>query len=278
MAEETNTEISERDLDNIYHRIKSLEKSSTKPGFFGLGSWKDLVILGGLPLAMITGALTFYDQVWTRADKEVAAEATVALRKLDTLQGLNAEIIQLSFTGGDGEASAILEAKRGHKQRLVNDIYSFWTRQPTYFTWHDKQSLANNFLMQHRSDLALEITNTLDEENLGLIDQADLEIFKARIYSSDGPVFNLDAARGHVKAAMKLADGLPRDGQKYEMWEKFLVVWLGFELHQNTGCKQAGPIADLLNDILFVPASDDVSSPLLKPAKQLLSIYKERCE
>ncbi|PHQ70345.1 MAG: hypothetical protein COB93_05695, partial [Sneathiella sp.] len=160
MTEKTNTEISERDLDNIYHRIKSLEKTSKKPGFFNLGSWKDLLILCGLPLAMITGALTFYDQVWTRADKDLAAEATVALRKLDTLQGLNAEIFQLSFTGRDGEASVILEAKRGHRQRLVNDIYGFWVQQPTYFTWHDKQSLANDLLMQHRSDLSLEIANT----------------------------------------------------------------------------------------------------------------------
>lgn len=276
MAEGDQGDIAAR-LQDLDARLAKIEGSQPrgKLKIPYVGDWTDLVKLIGLPMAIMLGCLAFYDQIWTRGEKAQAAEAASIQTKLRDLEDLNAQHYLMQVDGEEDRSFALLEATRGRKERLTGELFASWQGLPDYFTWNERQALAQELLLQGRTDDALLIADSLQDPDLGIIARADLDLFRTRILSADGPALDLDAARARMKSAMETAAELPSDQVRIEMWTKIAFYGLYFELRHGSDCDRTTPLAEIVAEGLG-PAALSLG-PLDASAAELLETQAKRC-
>ena len=257
-------------------RLDEVEAAPRKRFLWIFNDWQEALKVVALPLTFIYGGLKFYDDVWTRWDREQAAAAAAAQDSLRELQAMNAEIYRLNSNGEGEEAFAFIEANRGRKARLVAEAVQLWQGQPDYYMPHEAQMLANELLESGRTDLALEIMESLEPAAVTAIERADLELMKGRITGADGPAFDLDAMRGHMRGALREAEAVRHGGQRNKLQTKIAQMWLYYELWHDTGCDTARPVTESVQELALpegAPGFDAVDAM----AAERIAIFRDRC-
>lgn len=257
-------------------RLARLEAPRKKKRFLWIFTdWQEMLKVVALPLTLLYGGLKFYDEVWTRWDREAAAAAEVGQASLRELQAMNAEVFKMNAIGESDRVGAYLEANRGRVSRLVAEATKLWQAQPDYFLANEKQTLANALLIEGRNDVALEIGEELSSSAEGLLGQANAALFLGRITGSEGPAQDLAAMRGHMKRALAYAERLEEPGRSHSMIQQTLIAWIFYELFEEN-CDEAVPLASRLRDVT-VPIGEPGATMADRMAADQLQLYAQRC-
>lgn len=279
LSEEINRQMNAR-LDEMSKRIDRLQSAidaqKPKKAWYRPSTPGEFIIFIGIPAALIAALWGFYDGVWLKLQRLDAATLTVAQERLVELQDLRSEIFVLQARQNDAEIAAILEAKASRRDRLVEESFLYWTKQPSYFTKKETILLAEELQLQHRQGDALKVVASV--EPVGIIESADLDRFKGSLYGAEGPSQDLEAARKHYKASLQHASRYSSEAGKQQLWAKITFSWLFTELSNRTGCQHAAPVADILGDLL-ADDPDGYNLGVLDPeARKLLEIKAARCD
>ncbi|MEL6577017.1 MAG: hypothetical protein AAFQ81_14130, partial [Pseudomonadota bacterium] len=140
----------------------------------------------GIPLATAVGVLSFYDAVWMRWINEAKQADLEARALLTELEKLNAREFELGVEGKSDVVSALREARRGFRQRLIDELYAYHLENPDFlYTW-EKQALGHELIKEGRTDDALVIAEDIADEMRTVIDRADAAFFRAQAYGATG--------------------------------------------------------------------------------------------
>lgn len=279
LSEETNRQMSAR-LDEMSKRIDRLQSAIDAPkpkkAWYKPSTPGEVITFIGLPAALIAALWGFYDGVWLKLQRLDAATLAVAQERLVELQDLRSEIFVLQARQSDAEIAAILEAKASRRDRLVEESFLYWTKQPSYFSKKETILLAEELQLQQRQGDALKVVASV--EPAGIIESADLDRFKGSLYGAEGPSQDLEAARRHYKAALQHASQHSREAGKNQLLAKITYSWLFTELSNRTGCQHAAPVADILGDLLADDPDGHNLGVLDPEARELLEVKAARCD
>ena len=278
LSEESTRQMNAR-LDEMSKRIDRLQSvidaPKPKKAWYQPSTPGEFIAFIGLPAALIAALWGFYDGVWLKLQRLDAATLTVAQERLVELQNLRSEIFVLQTRQSDAEIAAILEAKASRRDRLVEESFFYWTKQPSYFSKKETILLAEELQLQRRQGDALDVVASV--EPVGIIESADLDRFKGSLYGAEGPSQDLEAARKHYKTALQHASQHSSEAGRQQLWAKITFSWLSTELSNRTGCQRAAPVADILGDLL----ADDPDGYNLgvadSEARKLLEVEAARC-
>lgn len=257
-------------------RLAELEAPRKKKRFLWIfADWQEMMKLVALPLTLLYAGLQFYDEVWTRWDREAAEAAAAGQESLRELQAMNAEIYRMQTSGESDQVDVYREANRGRVSRLVTEAAELWKAQPDYFLPNEKQTLANALLMEGQTDVALEIAEDLAAAAQGPLAQADAALFLGRVTGAEGPARDLDAMREHMKRALGLAMELEPPGRSYTSMQQILIAWIYYELYEGN-CEKAEPLAGLLREVT-IPLDQPGATLPDQMADEQLRLYTQRC-
>lgn len=278
MSEENKRQMSAR-LDEMSKRIDRLQSEIDAPKpkklWYRPTTPGEFITFIGIPAALVAALWGFYDGVWLKLQRLDTATLTMAQDRLVELQDLRSEIFVLQARQNDAEIAAILEAKAGRRDRLVEDSFVYWTRQPSYFSKKETILLAEELQLQQRQGDALKVIATVAP--VGIIERTDLERFKGSLYGAEGPGQDLEAARKHYKAALQHASQHSSEAGKQQLWAKITYSWLFTELSNRTGCQHAAPVADILGDLLADDPDGENLGVVDPEARKLLEVEARRC-
>lgn len=279
MSEENKRQMSAR-LDEMSKRIDRLQSEIDAPKpkklWYRPTTPGEFITFIGIPAALVAALWGFYDGVWLKLQRLDTATLTMAQDRLVELQDLRSEIFVLQARQNDAEIAAILEAKAGRRDRLVEDSFVYWTRQPSYFSKKETILLAEELQLQQRQGDALKVIATVAP--VGIIERTDLERFKGSLYGAEGPGQDLEAARKHYKAALQHASQHSSEAGKQQLWAKITYSWLFTELSNRTGCQHAAPVADILGDLLADDPDGENLGVVDPEARKLLEVEARRCD
>ncbi|MBQ0747133.1 MAG: hypothetical protein KBT73_11425 [Marinobacter sp.] len=279
MSEENKRQMSAR-LDEMSKRIDRLQSEIDAPKpkklWYRPTTPGEFITFIGIPAALVAALWGFYDGVWLKLQRLDTATLTMAQDRLVELQDLRSEIFVLQARQNDAEIAAILEAKAGRRDRLVEDSFVYWTKQPSYFSKKETILLAEELQLQQRQGDALKVIATVAP--VGIIERTDLERFKGSLYGAEGPDQDLEAARKHYKAALQHASQHSSEAGKQQLWAKITYSWLFTELSNRTGCQHAAPVADILGDLLADDPDGENLGVVDPEARKLLEVEARRCD
>ncbi len=188
LSEEINRQMSAR-LDEMSKRIDRLQSAIDAPKpkkkWYEPKTPGEFITFIGIPAALIAALWGFYDGVWLKIQRLDTATLTVAQDRLVELQDLRSEIFVLQARQNDAEIAAILEAKASRRDRLVEESFLYWTKQPSYFSKKETILLAEELQLQQRQGDALDVVASVEPD--GIIESADLDRFKGSLYGAEGP-------------------------------------------------------------------------------------------
>ena len=279
MSEENKCQMSAR-LDEMSKRIDRLQSAIDAPKpkklWYRPTTPGEFITFIGIPAALVAALWGFYDGVWLKLQRLDTATLTMAQDRLVELQDLRSEIFVLQARQNDAEIAAILEAKAGRRDRLVEDSFVYWTKQPSYFSKKETILLAEELQLQQRQGDALKVIATVAP--VGIIERTDLDRFKGSLYGAEGPGQDLEAARKHYKAALQHASQHSSEAGKQQLWAKITYSWLFTELSNRTGCQHAAPVADILGDLLADDPDGENLGVVDSEARKLLEVEARRCD
>lgn len=279
MSEENKRQMSAR-LDEMSKRIDRLQSAIDAPKpkkpWYKPTTPGEFITFIGIPAALIAALWGFYDGVWLKLQRLDTATLTMAQDRLVELQDLRSEIFVLQARQNDAEIAAILEAKASRRDRLVEESFVYWTKQPSYFSKKETILLAEELQLQQRQEDALKVVATVAP--VGIIERTDLDRFKGSLYGAQGPNQDLEAARKHYKAALQHASQYSNEAGKQQLWAKITFSWLFTELSNRTGCQHAVPVADILGDLLADDPDGENLGVLDPEARKLLEVAAGRCD
>ena len=279
MSEENKRQMSAR-LDEMSKRIDRLQSEIDAPKpkklWYRPTTPGEFITFIGIPAALVAALWGFYDGVWLKLQRLDTATLTMAQDRLVELQDLRSEIFVLQARQNDAEIAAILEAKAGRRDRLVEDSFVYWTKQPSYFSKKETILLAEELQLQQRQGDALKVIATVAP--VGIIERTDLERFKGSLYGAEGPGQDLEAARKHYKAALQHASQYSSEAGKQQLWAKITYSWLFTELSNRTGCQHAAPVADILGNLLADDPDGENLGVVDPEARKLLEVEARRCD
>lgn len=197
----------------------------------------------GIPLATAVGVLSFYDAVWMRWINEAKQADLEARALLTELEKLNAREFELGVEGKSDVVSALREARRGFRQRLIDELYAYHLENPDFlYTW-EKQTLGHELIQEGRTDDALVIAEDIADEMRTVIDRADAAFFRAQAYGATGVAHNMEKAREAFREAMAIAnEERPRDARALML--KYAHMRLFYELEHDQPCEAFAPVAE----------------------------------
>tara|TARA_R110002074_G_C12344055_1_gene649083 strand:+ start:57 stop:896 length:840 start_codon:yes stop_codon:yes gene_type:complete len=279
MSEENKRQMSAR-LDEMSKRIDRLQSEIDAPKpkklWYRPTTPGEFITFIGIPAALVAALWGFYDGVWLKLQRLDTATLTMAQDRLVELQDLRSEIFVLQARQNDAEIAAILEAKAGRRDRLVEDSFVYWTKQPSYFSKKETILLAEELQLQQRQGDALKVIATVAP--VGIIERTDLDRFKGSLYGAEGPGQDLEAARKHYKAALQHASQHSSEAGKQQLWAKITYSWLFTELSNRTGCQHAAPVADILGNLLADDPDGENLGVVDPEARKLLEVEARRCD
>ena len=245
------TEDIDDQISDIRIRLQNLEENDKpKP------AWKRIigdVQTAAIVLTVIGGVITFYDQVYLKWKDRAQQEANSAIGWVRDLEDINEDVYRLNIEDKTEDVSALLEAKQGRRERVINETYLFWTRRPDDFYPREKQTIANSLSEIGLYKEALEIIEDLKDEYISVIDRSDLSIFEGRVLSARNGEGDMEAARQKFKSAMQIATELDRVTKTENLWAKTAHIWLYWELDNLTDCEHVLPVAHALRELVQRP-------------------------
>jgi hypothetical protein len=278
LSEEINRQMNAR-LDEMSKRIDRLQTAIDAPKpkkvWYKPRTPGELITFIGIPAALIAALWGFYDGVWLKLQRLDAATLTAAQERLVELQDLRSEIFVLQARQNDAEIAAILEAKASRRDRLVEESFLYWTKQPSYFSKKEAMLLAEELQLQQRQGDALQVVASV--EPVGVIESADLDRFKGSLYGAEGPSQDLESARKHYSSALGHASQHSSEAGKQQLWAKIAYSWLFTELSNHTGCLHSTSVADILADLLADDPDGYNLGVLDAEARKLLEVQAARC-
>ena len=278
MSDEAIKQLGSR-LDEMSKRIDQLQiavdSSKSKKKWYQPSSLKELSTLIGVPAAVIVALWGFYDGVWLKVQRLDSATISVAQNTLTELQNLRSEIFVLQARKNDAEVAAILEAKASRRDRLVNESFIYWSKQPKYFTKKETILLAEELQLQQRQNDALTVLETVT--GIGNIEKADLDRFRGSLYGAEGPSFDLENARKYYKSAMQHASDNSSEAGKQQLWSKISYSWLFTELSNKSDCDQITKVANALSELLADDPNSYNLGVLDDGARKLIDVASDRC-
>lgn len=260
-------------LDHLEQDISSLKRP--KPPWYKPQTFQELITLIGIPAALVAVLFAFYDGVWLKMQRLDAATVSTAQNRLEELQDLRKELFIMQARGEDSEIAALVEAKQGRRDRLVQESFYYWQQQPAYFTKKETILLAEELQLQHRQNDALTVLENVNA--VGSIENSDLDRFRASLYGAAGPQQNLKKARELFKSALKHASALESEAGKQQLWAKVAFHWLFVEMSNRTGCPAAQLPAEALHELLADDPEGYNLGVLDDTARTLMATYQSRC-
>lgn len=265
-------EISKR-IDRVEQDVNSMKQP--KPPWYKPKTAQEVITLIGIPAAFVVAIFAFYDGVWLKLQRLDAATVTTAQNRLEELQDLRKEVFIMQTRGEDAEIAALVEAKQSRRDRLVQDSFRYWQKQPSYFTKKETILLAEELQLQNRQNDALVVLENVKAE--GSIEKSDLARFRASLYGAVGPSQSLEKARKLFKAALKHANTLESEAGKQQLWAKISFHWLFIEMSNNTACTVAKLPAETLIELLANDPDQYNLGVLDANARKLIVTYEDRC-
>lgn len=209
-----------------------------------LGAWGGFL---ALLVALTTGAVTFWDDVVLRGERQEKKQVEVMRGWLDELTRLNTQIQQAQSTGNIQHASALVSSFSPTKERLLHSISEVYRDRAEVFTDRDILLLANESLAlgDKRSADKL-IDDILARNSANEIPHLKFELLrvKARVRGLVGDMHDPGAAREFYREAFSVTDGLAigaREGLRVDL----LNEWLQFETTPSGDCEVAFEVLDL---------------------------------
>ncbi|MEO1318169.1 MAG: hypothetical protein AAFW01_16530 [Pseudomonadota bacterium] len=203
----------------------------------------------GIPLATVVGVLSFYDAVWVRWVNEAREADKEARALLTELEKLNAREFELGVEGKNDVISALREARRGHRQRLIDELYAYHLENPDFlYTW-EKQTLGHELILEGRTDDALVLANDIADEMKTVVEIADGHFFRFRALAASGPARDMEAARDAFRDAIGALAPLPTHEQR-PLMVKYGHLRLFHELESGQPCERFMPVAAALTEIV----------------------------
>jgi hypothetical protein len=251
-----------------------LAKAQAK-GFWDVANWQDGVKLASLPLALALGLYTAYDDVYLRFLGRDAATLGRVEESLEKIQGLNARAYQLRAAGDDAEAAAFEAANLGLRQRLADAAFEHWRAHPDFFQSSELNTLANELLMQQRTQDAMAIAATLDDSMRSTRSKAEHALFKARIPAAEGDAFDLEAAREHIREAATHASDIPTASARHATLEQIVYYRVYMELLYEQDCGYVAPFVAALEEMIIDPGGP--AGAFDEEAEMLVATFENRC-
>lgn len=265
----------EDELSDLRHRIQRLENTSKpKTGWESFGIFLKMVVV---PLTVVSGMFTIYDQFYLDWKDSRRAEAITAQSKLRALEDINTEIYSLNAPGSEERIGAILEAKAGRRLRLINEAYDFWKERGQELNRYEKQMLANELYSIQNVSAAIEIVDDLQDEYVSAFDKVQIALFEGRILGGGDPPKDIEGARDAFKRAYKNTASL-RLEQKEALLAQISYAALFVEMYQNSKCEDARLPAEILRELIEREISPVNLGVLSDLANQLLLVYVKRCD
>lgn len=254
---------------------QELEEARKKPSFWAVSDWKDAVKLIGLPLALMLGLYSLYDDVWLRLHGQDAASVAQVVDGLAQLQALDQATFVRQAGGDAAGASAVDAAQRGQRERLVGRAFDFWQRSPEFFQRGELDTLAHHLILQGRTGDAVEVVDEMMLQARGAFDQADLWLKKGRAYAADGDAFDLDAARAALDEAVLAARTIKARGTRTSAITNITFYRVFMELQNEQECGYVTPHMRVLNELSA--AGTPAQSGIDEQIEQLRQVHRERC-
>ena len=262
-------------ISDILVRLQNLEKNDKpKP------AWKRIignVQTAAIVLTVIGGVITFYDQVYLKWKDRAQQEANSAIGWVRDLEDINEDVYRLNIENKTENVSALLEAKQGRRERVINEAYLFWTRRPDDFYPREKQTIANSLSEIGLHKEALEIIEDLKDEYVSITDRSDLSMFEGRVLSARNGASDIEAARRKYKSAMQTAAELNRGAKTEELWAKTAHVWLYWELENLSDCEHVLPVAHALRQLVQRPDFPVRIGGLAEDSDDFIAVALDRC-
>ncbi len=260
-------------IDRLEQDISSLKQP--KPPWYKPQTFQEFSTLIGIPAAFLAVLFAFYDGVWLKLQRLDAATVSTAQNRLEELQDLRKELFIMQARGEDSEIAALVEAKQGRRDRLVQESFHYWQQQPAYFTKKETILLAEELQLQQRQNDAIAVLENV--KAAGPIESSDLDRFRASLYGAAGPKQNLKKARELFKSALKHASALESEAGKQQLWAKVAFHWLFVEMSNRTGCPAAQLPAEALHELLANDPQGYNLGVLDGSARTLMATYEDRC-
>ncbi|MFK7943835.1 MAG: hypothetical protein AB8B85_13100 [Paracoccaceae bacterium] len=265
----------ENQLSDLRTRLQKLEESAKpKP------AWKRIigdVQTAAIVLTVIGGVITFYDQVYLKWKDRAQEEANSAIGWVRDLEDINEDVYRLNIENRTEDVSAILEAKQGRRERVINETYLFWTRRPDDFYPREKQTIANSLSEIGLHDEALEMIADLEDDYVSTVAKSDLNMFEGRVLSARNGEGDMDAARQKFKSAMRIASELERITKTENLWAKTAHIWLYWELENFSDCEQVLPVASALRELVQRPDFPIRIEGLAQKSDEFIAVAADRC-
>lgn len=269
------TENIDDQISDIRIRLHNLEENDKpKP------AWKRIigdVQTAAIVLTVIGGGITFYDLVYLKWKDRAQQEANSAIGWVRDLEDINEDVYRLNIEGKTEDVSALLEAKQGRRERVINETYLFWTRRPDDFYPREKQTIANSLSEIGLYEEALEITEDLKDEYVSVVDRSDLSMFEGRILSARNGEGDMEAARQKFKSAMQIATELDRIARTEDLWVKTAYIWLYWELDNLSDCEHVLPVAHALRELVQRPDFPVRIEGLAEESDDYIAVALDRC-
>ncbi|MEM6355727.1 MAG: hypothetical protein AAF844_08580 [Pseudomonadota bacterium] len=248
-------------IDDLADKITRLEGKKSKKSFAErLGTWGGIIALA---ISLPTGFVTLYSGVIYPVvfGETVAAEADADRTRelLAQLNSINKEHFEARAAGDFARAAALLEANAPLYAKTLSELEGIFMRRPEVFSREERWLIAPAFLEIGRTDMASIVAESTADQMVLPFEKALLEIFRARILSSPGPMFDPKGARQRFQSAEAIIRADPNPTTRVQAEVPLMNWWLQAELWLNGDCTEIGRLSDRLRQLM----SDESEQPLM---------------
>lgn len=254
---------------------QKLKDANKKKPFWDFSSGKDWITLLSLPMAVILGLYSFYDNVWLRFRGHDAETVSQVIDGLAQLQALDQSTFVKQADGDSAGAGAVDAAQRGQRERLTARAFDYWQRSPEFFQRGELDTLAHHLILQRRTKDAIQILDSLSMQANGAYDKTDLWLKKARAYGAEGDAFDLTLARSSLDRALMQAESINARGTRNSAITNITFYRVFMELQNEQDCKYITPYIMPLAELNA--SGTDAQSSIDEQIAQLVDIHNHRC-
>ncbi|MEO1491574.1 MAG: hypothetical protein AAFV19_05400 [Pseudomonadota bacterium] len=215
-----------------------------RPMIDRLGAWGGFL---ALLVALATGAVTFWDDVVLRGERQEKAQIAELRGWLDEMTRLNTQIQQAQATGNFQHASALVSSFSPTKERLLHSISEVYRERAEVFSDRDILMLANEALALGDKRSADNLVDDILARPSGTeIPELHFELLrlKGRVRGLVGDMHDPLAAREFYREAFFVTDRLAV-GTREGLRVNILNEWLQFETTPSGDCDIAFEVLDL---------------------------------
>ncbi|MEL6766481.1 MAG: hypothetical protein AAFP17_04820 [Pseudomonadota bacterium] len=248
-------------IDELAEKVTQLEgKKGKKSVAERLGIWGGIIALA---ISLPTGFVTLYDGVLypviygetvaAKADEDAARELLAELNRI------NKEHFEARAAGDFARAAALLEANAPLYESTLRELEVLFLRRPSVFSKYERWLIAGAFLEIGNTETASRVAETMTGMVAAPFEKAQLEIFRGRILSAPGPLFDPAAARQRFQSAEAIIRADPNPTTRVQAEVPLVNWWLQAELWLGGECAEIERLSTRLEQLV----SDQSEQPLM---------------